>query len=88
MKEYTFDGSEISEEELDKQAEALWNNIEYMRWLAGFANIRLHGALDLLEIASKFLLSASFTNSMDYAQGRAIAHTINDLLEEERKLNE
>lgn len=82
-----MDFENLSEEEIEKKVEELLNSKDYMCWLVSFINQRLQKSLAMLEVASKFILSANFSNPYDYAQGRAIANAINEMLEEEQDCN-
>ena len=77
----------LSEEELDKQVEELARNPDYLCWLVAYINERLHRSLAILDVAAEFIFSAKYSNPYDYAQGRAIASVIKELLEEESKLD-
>ena len=77
----------LSEEELDKQVEKLARNSDYLCWLVAYINERLHRSLAILDVAAEFIFSAKYSNPCDYAQGRAIAGIIKELLEEEAKID-
>lgn len=76
----------LSEEEMAKQVEELAHNPDYLCWLVAYINERLHRSLAILDVAAEFIFSAKYSNPCDYAQGRAIAGIIKELLEEEAKL--
>ena len=77
----------LSEEELDEQVKELARNPDYLCWLVAYINERLHRSLAILDVAAEFIFSAKYSNPYDYAQGRAIAGIIKELLEEEEKLD-
>lgn len=82
-----MDCENLSEEEIDKKVEQLLDNKDYMCWLVSFINQHLQKSLAMLDVASKFILSANYSNPCDYAQGRAIANAIKELLDEEKNFN-